>query len=302
MKFLKKNFSKINGIYSNFIEDNTTKNVVSFYNIKPFPNYRNDDNKATILKKGNKNFLAKKFKEFAGFNKKILEVGCGTGQLSIFFSIGTNNEIVAFDPTLESLKLASKFTKENNIENVHFVNADIFDDVLAENYFDFIWTNGVLHHTKNPKKAFEISIKSLKKNGYILVGLYNKIGRLRTKIRKYLFKLFGRKIVLILDPVLRNIKSDAPDQVDAWIRDQYQHPVESVHTIDEVLNWFNEHNIEFISSIPKCDINFITDENLFKKQEKSNILYRWYNQFLMLFNYLGDDGGLFVLIGKKKDE
>ena len=300
MKFLKKHFKEIQGIYTNNIEDNTTKNVVNFYNIKPFPNYRKEDNKASILSKGNKNYLAKKFKEYAGFNKKILEIGCGTGQLSIFFSIGTNNEIVALDPTLESLKLASKFTNDNNIKNVKFINADIFDDVLTDNYFDFVWTNGVLHHTKNPKKAFEISVKSLRNEGYILVGLYNKIGRFRTKIRKYLYKIFGRKIVLLFDPVLRNIKSDEPDQIDAWIRDQYQHPVESIHTIDEVLKWFDENNIDFISSIPNCSIDINKNKDLFLPQSRGNKIYRWINQFLMLFNYLGDDGGLFVLIGKKK--
>ena len=40
--------------------------------------------------------------------------------------------------------------KKNKIENVKFVNADIFDDVFNDETFDFIWTNGVLHHTKNP--------------------------------------------------------------------------------------------------------------------------------------------------------
>ena len=154
----------IDDIFRNKIDDNITKNVVEFYDVKPFPNYHHDDNKASILNKGDKNYLAKKFKKFAGFNKKILEVGCGTGQLSIYFSIGTNNEIVALDPTLESLKLASKFTKDNNIKNVKFLNADIFDDVLTDEYFDFIWTNGVLHHTKNPKKGFEMCVKALKKD------------------------------------------------------------------------------------------------------------------------------------------
>ena len=83
------------------------------------------------MNKGNKNFLARKFKDFVGF-KKVLEVGCGTGQLSMYFSIGTNNEIVALDPTLESLNLADKFATENNIKNVKLVNADIFDDVLQK--------------------------------------------------------------------------------------------------------------------------------------------------------------------------
>ena len=46
----------------------------------------------TILEKGNRNILAQQFKKFIGFKKNVLEVGCGTGQLSIFFSLGTNNE------------------------------------------------------------------------------------------------------------------------------------------------------------------------------------------------------------------
>ena len=250
------------------------------------------------MNKGNKNYLAKQFKDFVGF-KKVLEVGCGTGQLSMYFSIGTNNQIVSLDPTIESLRLANKFALENNIKNVNLVNADIFDDVLKDDYFDFIWTNGVLHHTKDPKKAFEITVKSLKNEGYILVGLYNKLGRIRTKIRKYLYKIFGRRVVLLLDPVLRNIKSGSPDQIDAWIRDQYEHPVESVHTIDEVLRWFNENKVKFISSVPHCTIDLNYENNLFLEQKKGNLFFRLLNQFLMIFNFLGDDGGLFVLIGKK---
>lgn len=300
MNFLKKKFNFINNIFTNNIDDLTTKNVVKFYNVKPFPNYNVNDNKASILNKGDKNFLAKKFKQFVGYNKKVLEVGCGTGQLSLYFSIGTNNEIVALDPTFESLKLASKFSGENSIKNVKFLNADIFDDVLTDRYFDFIWTNGVLHHTKDPKRAFEISIKSLKNEGYILVGLYNSIGRIRTKVRKYIYKIFGKKIIMFLDPVLRNIKSESPDQIEAWIRDQYQHPVESVHTLDEVLKWFDENNIEFISSIPKCNIDLNVTNDLFLRQKRGNLFYRLINQILMLFNYLGDDGGLFVVMGKKK--
>lgn len=299
MEFLKKKFEKTGNIFSYKIENNITKNVTSFYNIKPFPNYDDSDNKATILNKGNKNYLAKQFKDFVGFKKKVLEVGCGTGQLSMYFSIGTNNQIVALDPTIESLRLANKFALENNIKNVNLVNADIFDEVLKDDYFDFVWTNGVLHHTKDPKKAFEITVKSLKNEGYILVGLYNKLGRIRTKIRKYLYKIFGKRVVLFLDPVLRNIKSGSPDQIDAWIRDQYEHPVESVHTIDEVLSWFNENKVKFISSVPHCTIDLNYENNLFSKQTKGNLFYRWLNQFLMIFNFLGDDGGLFVLIGKK---
>ena len=52
---------------------------------------------------------------------------------------------------------------------------------------------------------------------------------------------------MLLDPTLRNLKND--EQINSWIRDQYMHPVESLHTIDEVIKWFDYNNIEFISSI-----------------------------------------------------
>ena len=87
-KYIKKPFEEKNGIFSFSINDSETKKVTEFYKVTPFPNYKDDDNKQTILEKGNRNILAQQFKKFIGFKKKVLEVGCGTGQLSIFFSLG----------------------------------------------------------------------------------------------------------------------------------------------------------------------------------------------------------------------
>jgi len=283
------------------IEDEIVKTVIDFYNEAPFPNYEDNDDKSSISYKGDRNYLAEKFKKFIGFNKNILEVGCGTGQLSLYFSIGNNNRVFALDPTLESIKLGIEFSKKNNIKNVKFVNADIFDDVFKDESFDFIWTNGVLHHTKNPRLAFDIVSKYLKKDGYILVGLYNKYGRARTIFRRFLYKFLGKSIVMYLDPTLRNIKKDNKLQIKSWIRDQYEHPVESLHTLDEVLDWFEANDIEFINSIPKCDVQEKEDKNIFKKSSKGTFLSRLFSQISMLFNNLGSDGGLFIAIGKKKN-
>ena len=295
--FLKKNFNENDGLFSFPIIDSKTKKVTDFYKDTPFPDYKDDEDKQSIIDKGNKNIFAHQFKKFIGQNKNVLEVGCGTGQLSIYFAIGTNNEIIAFDPTIESLNLAKNFSKQNDITNIKFVNADIFDDVLKENFFDHIWCSGVLHHTKNPYDAFKIVAKSLKKDGYILIGLYNRIGRVRTIVRKYFYKIFGKKLLMLIDPTLRNLKNDKEEQ-RSWIRDQYIHPVESLHTLDEVLKWFKYNNIDFVSSIPACDFD---DDlaNLFIKKSTGSFYSRIINQFSMIFSRLGSDGGLFVLIGKK---
>ena len=201
------------------------------------------------------------------------------------------------DPAVDSLQLANNFAKKNEISNIEFVNADIFDDVLNDEYFDFIWCSGVLHHTKDPYRAFEILIKSLKKEGYVLIGLYNKIGRIRTIIRKYLYRIFGTVVLNVLDPTLRNLKKDSEER-KAWIRDQYVHPIESLHTLDDVLKWFDKNDIDYINSIPSCNFEG-QNENLFLKENKGTLFLRIVNQISMIFNNLGSDGGLFVVIGKK---
>ena len=205
--------------------------------------------------------------------------------------------MVGLDPTIESIELAAKFSDQNNINNIEYVNADIFDDVLADQSFDFIWCNGVLHHTKDSHGAFKILIKSLKDQGYVLIGLYNKIGRIRTLIRKTFSKIFGKNFLMFMDPTLRNLKTSLEEQ-KSWIRDQYMHPVEKLHTLDEVLNWFKQSNIDFISSIPSCDFNE-DYEDLFRKKSKGNLYSRIVNQIFMIFTKLGCDGGLFIVIGRK---
>jgi len=298
-EYLKKKLTLKENIFTFEIKDQVTKKVTNFYKDSPFPNYKTKDNKGTILSKGDRNILTSQFKKFIGYNKNVLEVGCGTGQISNYFSIGTNNNVVGLDPTIESLNLASDFAKKNDIQNVKFVNADIFDDVLKDSFFDFIWCSGVLHHTKDPYSAFQIITKSLKDEGYILIGLYNKIGRIRTIIRKFFYKIFGENFLKIFDPTLRNLKNDKEEQ-KAWIRDQYIHPVESLHTIDEVLHWFKNNNIEYVNSVPSCDFNDNDFQDLFKKQSLGNHYSRIMNQISMIFTGLGSDGGLFILIGKKK--
>ena len=155
--------------------------------------------------------------------------------------------------------------------------------------------------TQKSKKAFEITSKSLRNNGYILIGLYNKIGRIRTILRKYLAKIFGTKFFEYFDPTLKNLKL-SKNEKKAWINDQYFHPIESLHTLDEVLDWFEENSIEYINSIPSCDFEYFANyKNLFSKQDKGDLYSRLFNQLCMIFNKLGSDGGLFIVIGKKNE-
>ena len=107
----------------------------------------------------------------------------------------------------------------------------------------------------------------------------------------------GKKFVQKYDTSYLNLKTDYNTK-EAWIKDQYENPIESKHTIDEVLNWFDKNNIKYINSIPSC-IFFDEKENFFFNRSKGNLITRIINQLLMIFNYLGNDGGIFIMVGKK---
>ncbi len=302
MNFLLEKYQLVDDIYTFKSKDKNFIKIQKFYNKNPFPNYEINDDRLSILKKGNQNLLVKNLKNKIGLNKSILEVGSGTCQLSNYMAIGTNNKIYALDATLESLKLGLEFTKKNKINNVFFVNGNIFDDIFKHEIFDYILCNGVLHHTGNTVKAFEQIIKYLKKDGYIVLGLYNKLGRIRTNVRRFLYKILGKKIVFILDPVIRELRKNPQinkNKIDAWLQDQYEHPIEDQHFMDEVLQLFKKNNIKFVSSIPNMNSNIYNSEDLFVDQDIGPYFIRIFKQFLMNFQKYGAEGGLFVIIGKK---
>ena len=288
------------GIVDFFIDDNKlSKTQSDFYNKVQFPNYDNIDDFGTLLEKSEKSiFFQKLDKEIPNYSN-VLEAGCGTGQLSLFLS-RYERQIFSIDLSKGSLLLAEKFRKKNNIENVFFLKMSIFNLFFRENFFDIIISNGVLHHTHNPKLAFLELTKYLKKNGYIIIGLYHRYGRIFTNIRQFIIKHFGDSFKF-LDRNTIN-KSSSEQKRFAWFFDQYKNPKESSHTFKEILKWFNEANIDFVSSIPFSFPNgSILDNNLFKKQE-IDLNFKIYltELYQCIIPHQIKEGGFFIMIGKKK--
>ena len=281
--------------------DNNTERVKSFYKRNPFPGYKSTDNKISILKNGVKSLAFKKIKELFKNKNKILEIGSGTCQLSSFFAIGTNNQICAFDATYESLNEGKKFCEKNQIKNIKFVQGNILKNNFKKNYFDLVLCNGVLHHTSDPYLGFKNSLYALKKGGIIVLGLYNKYGRFTTLLLRLIYKIFGKKIVALIDPVTRNMKQELKEK-EAWIEDQFNHPLEKSYSFGEIQKWFKENNISLLSSIPEATTLSFKDikrKNILDAKNYNLKNFHILTEIGMIFNSYGKDGGLFIFIGVK---
>lgn len=270
----------------------------SFYEETPFPNYEELESIDSLLQKAQKGIFARLLNEQTPFNIRVLEVGCGTGQLSNFLGI-THRFVFGTDMCFNSLKLAENFREKNHLNRVGFYQMNLFKPIFKEESFPLVICNGVLHHTDDPFSGFQSIAKLVKKGGYIIIGLYNRYGRIMTDIRRAIFKISGNRFKF-LDSRLRNKNSDEIRKL-TWFKDQYKNPYESRHTFGEILEWFDKTGFEFINSVPKMEILEILSEkeDLFKQRSKGNMLSRFFAQANLLLTG-SKEGGFFLIIGKKK--
>jgi SAM-dependent methyltransferase len=272
--------------------------VQTFYEKTPFPNYDDFDSIGSLVEKARRGLFAKLLDEQIPFRTRVLEIGCGTGQLSNFLSVA-NRTVVGTDICLNSLRLAQQFKEKNRLDNAHFLQMNLFRPIFRPNSFDFVISNGVLHHTTDPYLAFKTLSKLVRPGGYILVGLYHRYGRLITDTRRLLFRLSGDRFKF-LDPNLRELQGSVAKR-QAWFMDQYKHPHESKHTIGEVLGWLRDLELDFVKSIPKCVPfrPFSAEERLFEPEEPGTTLERLLVELGMMFTG-SRQGGFFIVIGQKR--
>jgi SAM-dependent methyltransferase len=273
--------------------------VKAFYEATPFPNYDDMDSAESLRSKAEKGVFARLLNDQIPHGAKILECGCGTGQLSNFLGLTWGRTVFASDVCLNSLRLGHQFKERNEIQNVGFVQMNLFRPTFRPESFDFVISNGVLHHTGDAFQGFKSILSCLRKGGFIIIGLYNTYGRLTTDLRRLVFRVTGDRF-RFLDPRLRSEKLVAARE-RAWFMDQYKHPHESKHTMDEVLRWFDSCGVEFVNSIPKVTAagKFSARETLFTPSPSGSKADRLMVQLGMLLTG-GREGGFFIMIGRKK--
>jgi 2-polyprenyl-3-methyl-5-hydroxy-6-metoxy-1,4-benzoquinol methylase len=278
--------------------DTATDGVQAFYTESPFPNYNDFDSVASFVRQADSGVFARLLREQVPTNATVLEVGCGTGQLSNYLAATCLARVFAADMTLASLRLGRDFARRNGIQRVRFLQMNLFRPCIRPGSMDIVISNGVLHHTADTRAAFLGIAPLVKPGGHIVIGLYNHIGRLRTDFRRALWKLVGDR-ALVLDPHLRRRLS--PEKRRAWIRDQYAHPVERKHSMSETLGWFEEAGFDFVSSIPPVSGSFGPETRLFERRPPGTPLDRLMAETGMLFSTYGGEGGLYVMIGRRRD-
>jgi SAM-dependent methyltransferase len=276
--------------------DDVTLTVKSFYEETPFPNYDDFDNVGWLVEKARKGVFAKLLDDQIPPGVRILECGCGTGQMSNFLSVASRT-VFGSDMSLHSLSLGEEFKEKNDLETVHFVQMNLFRPCFKPDTFDLVISNGVLHHTSDPFLGLQRIARLVRPGGYLLVGLYHRYGRTITNLRRAIFRVTGDRFAF-LDPNLRKREASAAKK-RAWLMDQYKHPHESRHTIREAMGWLDRIGFRFVKSIPKTNGRpFSPSERLFAPEPPGTTLQQTLSELGMVLTG-SREGGFFIVIAQK---
>jgi SAM-dependent methyltransferase len=274
--------------------DERTDAVRRFYDRAPFPGYPPRDSLHALRARAERSPLPRLIDRAIPGDARIVEVGCGTGQMCLFLA-RAERVVIGADLTRASLALGAEAAHRFGLHSVQFVETDLQRPGLKAGAFDVVYSSGVLHHTPNPRASFAHLAQLARPGGTIVLGVYNALARLPAKLRRLTARLSGFRFIPF-DPVLRG-RDTEPARRDAWLRDQYQHPEEHSHTLAEVQGWFAENGVEFLRAYPSAVLGDDPEE-LFTHAPDNWRAEGWLAQMEWIWT-LGREGGLFFAIGRR---
>jgi hypothetical protein len=139
----------------------------------------------------------------------------------------------------------------------------------------------------------------------VVVGLYNRYGRLMLALRRRIVALLSRVDPRAKDRAIEKQLVELDDDAEkrrSWYADQYEHPHESVHDVGEVLGWFRGNGLEYLSSFPKIELFGPAPKRIFRARKvarwRRGRIAHWLVQLSWILTQ-NAGGGYFVLIGRR---
>lgn len=117
--------------------------------------------------------------------KKVLDVGCGQGRWTYGFK-KIDCDVLGIDTSPAGIEYARRWGLNTRVLNLfEIANADLAGK------FDFVWCWGVIHHTADPKRAFQAIVEAAKPEGFIHCYVYSHPRSRRIKMMRAFLKPFS---------------------------------------------------------------------------------------------------------------
>jgi len=198
--------------------DTRTEVVRGFYERAPFPDYPPRVSLSWLRARAERSEFARLIDRAIPGDARVVEIGCGTGQMSLYLA-RAHRVVIGADLTRASLTLGVEAARRFELNQVQFIETDLHHPGMRAGAFDVVYSSGVLHHTPDPSAAFARIVRLARPGGMIVLGVYNAFARIPLRARRFVARLSGYQFIPC-DPVLSDRESE-PKRRKAWLRDQY---------------------------------------------------------------------------------
>lgn len=117
-----------------------------------------------------------KFADFPSVKgKKVLEIGCGLGTITVNFARAGAKKVTAVDLSDRSLALAKQNAEVNGFGQIiefYHANAEELSKTVPLEEYDLIFSFGVIHHTPNPERVLKALHSYLSPDGQLKIMVY----------------------------------------------------------------------------------------------------------------------------------
>ena len=225
--------------------------LVGMYTKHPWPGTRRTDEEMGWRLR----VLGVNPKDYTG--RTVADLGCGTGEYALWYATHGARHVTGVDLSDGSLARAREQADQYNVRNVDFMKQDILTPQFPDNHFDYSYSVGVLHHTGDPFRGFQEMVRVTKPGGVVIVSLYNAYTRFWLRAKQTICRWLGGEDIdararwgqrLFPLTMWRLNKRYHALNYEAISYDVFGFPHESLHTANEVLNWFDRTGVQYIGS------------------------------------------------------
>ena len=206
--------------------------------------------------------------EFQG--KKALDAGCGGGRYTVALKKIGFGEVVGIDISKPGLENCRNRLQQKDIEGISYKEGTVLNLPFDDESFDFVFSNGVLHHTRDLVKGIHELLRVLKKgcHGFLYLiespgGIYWDVIEILRCVMKNVDFEYARAVFRMLG---------VPPNRRFFILDHIMAPINIRSTCEEIEGWLKEGGASELRRLPR-GTDFDRVEQVYQKKPYAELLF-----------------------------
>ena len=189
----------------------------------------------------------------------ILVAGCGTFEAAYFAYKNPKCHVTGIDISQTSLEETRRLKKKHDLKNLRVKQLSLFDVAQFEETFDYIASDGVLHHLPDPVAGARALKEVLSPDGVFHVMLYGTTLRTGVYMLQTVFQTMGLKpcpedIKIARETIkhlpedhaaLRYITQSEELKSDAAFVDTFLHTQDRAYSVEDIYQFADQAGFQF---------------------------------------------------------